>query len=156
MNRLITTLFSFFVIFVLFTSLGHAAGAQSKETPHYDVVAEYVQSLGAVHRIQQTSIKEFQEDDDKANAPFSKMLSAIRGSTRMKLELRRGIGALKQMRLKEPFEELIPNTIFWYEKKIALHDEIIKIAKTLTGTEPKPGVDYSEIMGKNARDNSTS
>ena len=142
MNKLIRTLFSFFVILVLFTFFEHTADAQTKDTPHYDVVAEYIRSLGAIHRIQRIAVKESQEHEYN---PTKTMMDAIRNGTRFKLELNTGIGVLERMRLKEPFDELIPNTIYFYKQKVELFDEVINISKNLAVAVPKPGVDYSKM-----------
>ena len=73
------------------------------------------------------------------------MMDAIRNGTRFKLELNTGIGVLERMRLKEPFDELIPNTIYFYKQKVELFDEVINISKNLAVAVPKPGVDYSKM-----------
>jgi hypothetical protein len=140
---------NFIVIFMLLLPLLVTcnADAQAKDTPHYDVVAEYIRSLGAIHNIQQTAIREYQEAEDKDN-PVKKVLVGIQISTRFKLELRTSIGVLKRMKLKKPFDELIPNTISFYQRKIELFDESIKISKNFVDTVPKPGVDYSGMLAR--------
>jgi hypothetical protein len=123
------------------------AGAQAtNDTPHYDVVAEYIRSLGAIHRIQQTASQEL-EEADKDN-PIKKLMDGIRSSTRIKLELNSSIYALKRMTLKKPFDELISNTISSYQAKMELHEQVIEISeKFIDGaTDPKPGVDYSKMV----------
>lgn len=121
------------------------ADAKAKDTPHYDVVAEYIRALGAIYNIQQTASKEYEDDKDN---PIKKMMDAIRNGTRFKLELSSSIGALKRMTLKKPFDELIPNTIYFYKKKMELYEEIIKISKQFVDTVPKPGVDYSKMVAR--------
>ena len=114
------------------------------DTPHLDVVNEYIRSLGTVHNIQQASKREMAEDKDN---PVAKLMSGIRSSTRMKLELGTSIGAFDRMTLKEPFETLLPTTIHWYREKVKLHDEIIGIAKAFI-SGPNPGVDYSSMTAR--------
>jgi hypothetical protein len=134
------------VILMLLLPLLVTCDADAKaDTPHYDVVAEYIRSLGAIHRIQQTASKEFQDDKDN---PTKKMMDAIRSSTRFKLELSSSIGALKRMTLKKPFDTLIPNTISFYKHKMELHEEVIEISKHFLDTAPKPGVDYSKMVAR--------
>jgi hypothetical protein len=118
----------------------------TEDTPHYNVVNEYVMSLCGIYKIQQVATKELQE----MSSPTDTMMNAIRNSTRMKLELNRSITAFRGMSLRKPFETLLPTTIYWYEKKIYLHDEIIEISKTfLAGIpDPKPGVDYSKLAAR--------
>jgi hypothetical protein len=113
-----------------------------KDTPHYTVVAEYIRSLGAVHRIQQTASREF--ENDKGDS-IKQMMNGIRNSTRFRLELSTSIAALKRMTLKKPFDELIPNTITFYKQKIELFEAMSKISKQFLDGAPKPGVDYSKL-----------
>ena len=137
------------MIGILLSLLGTCAAAEEvKDTPHYNVVNEYIRSLGAIHRIQQVAAKEIQEDNDKDNQRTSIMMSAIRNGTRVKLELNASISALKGMKLKKPFETLLPTTISWYKHKIELHDEIITISKTFLNPVPKPGVDYTKMAAR--------
>jgi len=138
---------NFIIIFMLLLPLlvAYDADAETKDTPHYDVVAEYIRSLGAIHRIQQTAIKESQDKTDNDN-PTKKMMDAIRSATRFKLELSSSIAALERIKLKEPFETLIPYTIYSYKQKKELYDKIIKISTTFLDTAPKPGVDYSKML----------
>lgn len=125
-----------------------AAAEKQKDTPHYDVVSEYIRSLGAIHRIQQIATKELKEDEMSANPEISKLMSGIRSSTRIKLELNASIGALEGMSLKNPFDTLIPTTITWYRRKIELHNEIISISQMFIGGVPKAGVDYSKLTAR--------
>ena len=39
-----------------------------KDTSHYDVVTEYVRSLGAIHNLQQMANQEVQDDIEKNNS----------------------------------------------------------------------------------------
>ena len=128
------------VLALLLSPFFVTATYSAEDTPHFEVVSEYIRSLGAVHNIQKIAKKENEQDKE----PVAKLMSAIRSSTRMKLELTASISALKAMRLKEPFENVLPNTINAYESKIELHDHLIKIAETLLGG-PKPGVNFSEL-----------
>lgn len=121
--------------------------AKAKETPHYDVVTEYIRSLSAIHRIEQTARKEFQEDADNS---IKKLMDGVRSSTRYKLQLGLSIAALKRMTLKKPFDELISNTISFYKMKIKLHEEVIEILQSFIGgsADPKSDVDYSKMTAR--------
>jgi hypothetical protein len=121
------------------------AEAQTKDTPHYDVVAEYIRSLGAIHKIQQTAADESQKSKGDV---LKIMLDAIRNGTRFKLELNASIGALERMNLKEPFETLLPNTIQCYKYKTELFGEMVEISKLLVDGVPKPDIDYTKITGR--------
>jgi hypothetical protein len=131
-------------VLALLSLLLASAAFSAEDTPHFDVVSEYIRSLGTVHNIQLASKKEMAEDKDNL---IGRLMSGIRSSTRMKLELSTSIGALERMTLKEPFETLIPTTIHWYQEKIKLHDETISIAKAFI-SGPKPGVDYSAMTAR--------
>jgi hypothetical protein len=130
-----------------------AADTKAKETPHYDVVAEYIRSLGAIYNIQQMAEKEYQDENVKNN-PTQLTMNGIRSSTRYKLELSSSIAALKRMTLKEPIDTLNPTIISFYEEKIKLHDELIKISNIFldaaTKGAAKPGVDYSNLLAGSA------
>ena len=89
--------------------------------------------------------KNFKEESPN---PLSKLMAGIRSSTRFKLELSSSIGALKRMKLKKPFDELIPNTIYFYKNKIELYEETIKISKEFVDTAPRPDVDYSKMVAR--------
>ena len=119
-----------------------------KDTPHYDVVTEYVRSLGAIHNLQQMANQEVQDDIEKNNSHIGKLMTGIRNSTRVKLELHTSISALEKMYLKKPFETLLPTTIQFYKLKVALHDELITISKMFIDQTPKPGVDYSNMVAR--------
>ncbi len=89
---------SIFVVLLSFHAV-YVAPADVKDTPHYDVVNEYIRSLGAIHRIQQIATQEFKEDDEKDTA-ITRLMSAIRNSTRIKLELNASIAGARQQKQK--------------------------------------------------------
>jgi hypothetical protein len=120
--------------------------AKPKDTPPYDIVSEYIRSLSAVHKIQQTAVNESKGVGDDH---MQSMMNAIRNFTRLKLELNASIGMLKGMWLKrEPFNGLLENTIWIYKEKVKLFDEALKISKKTVGVTPKPGVDYEKMMAR--------
>lgn len=133
------------VIFTLLLCFLTDAEAQTKDTPHYDIVAEYIRSLGAIHKIQQMAADESQKSKGDV---LKIMLDAIRNGTRFKLELNASIGALERMNLKEPFETLLPNTIQCYKYKTELFGEMVEISKLLVDGVPKPDIDYTKITGR--------
>lgn len=136
----------FMVIFTLLLCfLPYDAEAQTKDTPHYDVVAEYIRSLGAIHKIQETANNEIQKNKDNT---IKKLMDGIRNGTRFKLELNSSISALKKMNLNKPFETLIPNTISFYKQKMELFEEVVNISKSFVDGVPKPDVDYSKMAGR--------
>lgn len=142
MKLFITLLMLLFPFFVMCD-----ADAKAKDTPHYDVVSEYIRSLGAIHNLQQRAAKEYQDNKNNEN-PQQNIMDSIRTGTHFKLELRSSIAALKRMTLKKPFETLIPTTLSFYESKVELYDEMIKILKFFLVTDPKPGVDYSKMLAR--------
>lgn len=151
MKRLATVLF-----FLTFTFINGPAQAATKDTPHLQVVKEYVRSLAAVHNIQETSKKEFEETNqpDENMSVQSRLMNSIKTSTKMKMELKVSIGMLKGMKLYGNFDSLIPATIDIYERKIALHDELISMGKNMLGmlliTSPTPK-DFSDMKTMSGR-----
>ena len=116
------------------------------DTPSYDIAAEYIRSLSAVHFIQQSATNEPKGGGDDH---IQSMMNAIRSFTRLKLELNASIGMLKGMRLKrELFDELIPSTIWIYKEKVKLYDEALKMSKMFVTATPKPGVNYEKMAGR--------
>jgi hypothetical protein len=78
------------------------------------------------------------------NEQFS---ASIYYSKSTQLELRSQIAMLKSMRLKEPFDTLIPTVIGSYQQQIDLHQKLIDISdKFMAG--PKEGVDYQALAAK--------
>jgi hypothetical protein len=141
----------YFLIFfiLLFSTVDMCSAAENvKETPHYNVVAEYVRSLGSIYRIQKIADKELQEDEvqDSQTTNTNKLMTSIRSSTRFKLELNASISALESMNLNKPYDELLASTIFWYKKKIELYDTLVKISKAFL--DPKDSVDYSGLVAE--------
>lgn len=135
------------IIFLLSLSATSAAAVKIHETPHYDVAVEYIRSLGAIHNIQRKADREFQEDNQTDNPAIAKIMSGIRSSTRIKLELNTSIATLKRMNLRKPFETLLPTTIKLYKRKIDLYNETVEISKAFID-RPKPGVDYSKMTAR--------
>lgn len=150
-----TAMKHFMIIFMLLLPLMVMCDADARtktnaklkpDTPSYNVVAEYIRSLGAIHNVQLTASKE-QGDVDNDN-PTQTLMNEIRNGTRLKYELRESIGMLKIMTIKrKSFDELIPNTIYFYQEKLKLYDEMTGIAKQLI-EGPKPGVDYSKLAAR--------
>jgi hypothetical protein len=116
------------------------------DTPPYDIVSEYIRSLSAVHKIQQSATNESQNNGDDH---MQTMMNAIRNFTRLKLELRTSIGMLESMRRKgETFAGLKEITLRVYKEKIKLYDEALTISKIIAYPTPKQGVDYSKMVGR--------
>lgn len=135
---------------LVFVSLLLFSGASlAKETPHFDIVAEFIKELADTKNNQDTSTIEMAEANKMEGTEKTQqiMLATIRNGTRMNLKLRTSIYTLKGMKLKKPFDTLIPAIIFWNEKKMKLYDELIKTAKVFVGGQ-KANVDYSKLTGR--------
>jgi hypothetical protein len=115
------------------------------DTPHYEVVAEYIRSLGSVYQIQKASLKEQAENTEN---PTQRVMDSIRNFTKLKYEMRLSMNMLKNMYLKPPFETLIPTTIELYQRKNNLYDESLKSSKILVSGTPKPGVNYDKMLAR--------
>jgi hypothetical protein len=116
--------------------------AQKPETPHLVFVTEYIRELAAVEDIR-TSWE--QEQQGKNNSET--FMDSIHASTRMQLELGSQIRMLKSMRLKPPFETLIPDITGFYEQKIDLYQQMIDISSAFVAG-PKPDVDYGKVAAE--------
>ncbi len=130
---------------ILFLSIFATSwAAEKKETSHYEVVDEYIRSLGTTYNLQQVAKKDIEVDNKSDDPAIAGLMSGIRNSTRVKLELNYSIQKLKGMNLNNPFDTLLPTTIDFYKNKHELHDDLIKIATNLL-SGPKPGVDYGKM-----------
>lgn len=135
---------------LIFVSLLVFSGASSaQETPHYDVVAEFIHELGETKNSQDVAMSDMAETAKLEPAEKNQqiMANAIRNSTRVSLNLRVSIQNLKGMKLNKPFETLIPYLIQFNKEKLKLHSELIKIAKVFIGG-PKPNIDYSKFSAR--------
>ncbi len=121
-----------FLLPILVAQIAYAdPNEKTKATPSYDVVAEYIRSLGSIYGIQKTAIKEQQEANANKN-PYGALMNSIRGFTALKLELNYSANRLENMSVKrEGFDELIPTTIYFYKEKIKLYEEATDISKKI-------------------------
>jgi hypothetical protein len=125
------------------TKPAHPARAPKPETPHINVVKEYVRELGEDEDLKTTSEKELSE----AKSPNEQFSAGIYYSKSTQLELRSQIRMLQSMHLNDPFDTLIPSLIGFYQQQIDLHQRLIDISgKFLAG--PKEGVDYQALAAK--------
>jgi hypothetical protein len=138
-------------IVVLLLSVGMAAGqtkpshapAPTSETPHLRFVKEFVRELIEDESRKVTGEKELGE----AKTPNEQFSAGIYFSKSTQLELRSQINMLKRMRLKNPFDTLIPSLISSYQLQINLHQKLIDIGgKFMAG--PREGVDYQALAAK--------
>jgi hypothetical protein len=118
--------------FVLFVDQSRAA-----DTPHDQVVSEFIRQMAAIHELQETAARELKASDNQ-------IMDSIRASTRIIVQLRRDIAMLKSMTLGPPYETLLPTVIQLYHEKISLHDDLIIIA-TEFPRGPQPNVDYGKL-----------
>jgi hypothetical protein len=124
------------------TKSSHAP-TQKPETPHLRFVKEFVRDL-----IEDESCKANGEKElGAAKTPNEQFSASIYFSKSTQLELRSQIGMLQSMRLKDPFDTLIPSLISSYQKQIDLHQKLIDISgRFMAG--PKEGVDYQALAAK--------
>jgi hypothetical protein len=115
---------------------------QKPETSHLDFVAEYVRELAAMERIRASGEEELKQGTE--NDVFSIM---IHTSTLSQLELRSHTAMLRGMRLKAPYDDLIPTLAGYYKAKIELHQRMIDISSAMLAG-PKPGVDYGKLAAE--------
>jgi hypothetical protein len=114
------------------------------ETPHLEFVTEYIRELAAVEQIREAGEAENNQDKKDDKLPFS---GAVHISTLFELELGSQVKMLKGMRLKEPFDFLIPSITAFYERKIVLWQRMGEISSAFIGG-PKDGVDYGKLAAE--------
>ena len=125
------------------TKPAHPPHAAKPETPHLNVVKEYVRELIEAEDLKTNGEKELSEAKT-LNERFS---AGIYYSKSTQLELRSEIRMLQSMHLKDPFDTLIPSLVAFYGDQIKLHQQLIDISdKFLAG--PKEGVDYQALGAK--------
>ena len=129
--------------FVLATLLLMAAPVLglAAETSHLAFVTEYVRELGANEQLRALAEKDVTEPGSDSNAAI------IRSSTRNILELNAEIAALKEMKLDEHFASVPEAIAAFYEKKIDVYQQMIKLAKAFI-SGPKPNVDYGAMVAE--------
>jgi hypothetical protein len=115
---------------------------QKPETPHLDFVKEYVRELAEIERIHASGEEELKQGTE--NDVFSIMIHTC---TLSQLELRSQIAQLRGMRLKAPYDDLIPTLAGFYKAKIDLYQRLIDISSAMLAG-PKPGVDYGKLEGE--------
>jgi hypothetical protein len=118
---------------------GQHSQAKKPETSHLVFVTEYIRELAAIENIRASGEKELKQGT--TDETFTNM---IHSSTLFQLELGSQISMLKGMNLKSPFEDLIPNIITFYERKMELWKRMTDIGSAFIGG-PKQGVDYSQL-----------
>jgi len=113
------------------------------ETPHLRFVKEFVREL-----IEDEDRKTNGEKDlNEAKTPNEQFSASIYYSKSTQLELRSQIAIFKGMRLKDPFDTLIPSLIGSYQQQIDLHQKLIDISsKFIAG--PREGVDYQALAAR--------
>lgn len=117
--------------------------ASKPETPHLAFVQEYIRELISDESLRVSGEKEFNE----ATSDDQRFSTGIYVSKSVQLELRSQIRMLRGMRLRPPFETLIPDLTGSYQRQIDLHQSLIDLSsKFLAG--PKPGLDYSALGAK--------
>ncbi len=121
----------------------HPGHAPKPETPHINVVKEYVRELIEAEVLKTNGEKELSE----AKTPNEQFSAGIYYSKSTQLELRSEIRMLQSMHLNDPFDTLIPSLVAFYGDQIKLHQQLIDISdKFLAG--PKAGVDYQALGAK--------
>ncbi len=125
------------------TKPAHPVRTPKPDTPHLNVVKEYVRELIEAEALKTNGEKELSE----AKTPNEQFSAGIYYSKSTQLELRSEIHMLQSMHLNDPFDTLIPSLVAFYGNQIKLHQQLIDISdKFLAG--PKQGVDYQALGAK--------
>lgn len=114
----------------------------AEDTPHYDVLTEFVRELIETKNNEDIANKEF-ATIPQGNTQET-MMSIIRNGTRARLKLSETISRLKQIHLDKPFDTLIPTLTEFYTQKLNLYNDMVATAKTFAAG-PQPGVDYGKL-----------
>lgn len=125
------------------TKPAHPAHGAKPETPHLNVVKEYVRELIEAEALKTNGQKELSE----AKTPNEQFSAGIYYSKSTQLELRSEIRILQSMHLNDPFDTLIPSLIAFYQDQINLHQRLIDISDKFLAV-PKEGVDYQALAAK--------
>jgi hypothetical protein len=115
--------------------------AEKPETSHLVFVTECIRELAAIENIRESGQEELKQNPDSM---FSNM---IHSSTLFQLELGSQIRMLRGMRLKSPFDFLIPSIASFYEHKVILWKRMGEISSAFIGG-PKPSVDYDKLAAE--------
>src|SRR5579862_176725 len=113
---------SIWAVSALLLAPGPLLAQKKAETSHLGFVTEYIRELSAVDQIRTSGERENKQDP---KGMFSIM---IHTATLMKLELGAEILTLKDMRLNDPFAEVIPDLTKSYESRIDLWQQMIDIS----------------------------
>lgn len=125
--------------FILAIGAPSTFGVEKPETSPLVFVTEYISELAAIENIRESGERELKEDT-KANVSSE----AIHSSALFQLELRSQIKMLQGMRLKPPFDQLIPEITAFYQQKVLIWQRIISVSSAFLDG-PKPGVDYGKL-----------
>jgi hypothetical protein len=134
-------------VFALTVIVGHPASALQdvEKVARVAFANEFIRELSSAQQI-----REMWEKDHAADASASaQMATAIRTSTRAKLELQTNIGMLENMHLDSSMDFVRLNLEEIYKTKIAIHNEQIGIASAFIGG-PKDNVDYDALSARPA------
>lgn len=111
--------------------------------PEYRFVSEYVRHIIAIRDLQLRAAAELEKSADL----MTKQATAIRSSTRMKLELNQTIGAMNAIKLSPPVDRAPSMFTQFYAQQIEMHDALIELA-TQFMAGPKPGVNYGKLAAQ--------
>ena len=125
------------------TKPAHPARTPKPETPHFNVVKEYVRELIEDEDLKTTGEKELSE----SKTPNEQFSAGIYYSKSTQLELRSEIRMLQSMHLNDPFDTLIPSLVAFYGDQIKLHQQLIDMSGKFLA-RPKEGVDYQALAAK--------
>jgi hypothetical protein len=116
-----------------------------KDTPRYQVIAEWVRVVCAVHILQE----KFDTEVASAKSDNDVPIAMIRYNHAMNLELGSSIDRLKRMHVSVPTLAGVPQLLAdTFEQRIQYQKELISIKKASLVFTPTPGVDYAKLLGR--------
>jgi hypothetical protein len=120
---------------------------EQPETPHLAFVTEYVRELSAIEDLRAKGERETKRDQETKEDQLATFLGMVHSSTLFQLEIGSQIRTLKQMRLNDPFDTLIPTITRLYESKIEIWRRMNEVATAFIAA-PQPGVDYGKLTAE--------
>jgi hypothetical protein len=107
----------------------------------YEFVSEYVRGLIAIEKIRDQAAQELTEKE------HNELADCVETTTRFQLELNTSISVLKSMSLNPPLNDLIPNIVEFYTKKVGLYKQLGDSCSMIIAG-PKPNIDYGTMAGE--------
>jgi hypothetical protein len=112
----------------------------NEKNPRVQLVSEFIRELEVLYRLQETTNKEFAEDD----SAMGKIATSIRVGTRTVFEMNESIHRLDGIAVDGQWAQVRDGLKQLDTDRIGIAQETIQMSKVML-SDPKPGVDYGAI-----------